>query len=213
MKWKSTLMGTIVGCSLAFQLDTIPASSQPNNLSWMTIFNQQQEPGESEDDRTLGNRNGLCIVAPSGNIWHQKPVFIWYGELAKLEVQTQSSDTVVWRKEVTANDSHVIYDGEPLQPGKAYNLVVFLDKNPAWEVPFQILPYATRAQHWGNIHELENNLKQQGADTNEIALYRAQYFQQQGWQSDVIQEAFSVANPSDQLQEIRRRWQTEYCSP
>jgi hypothetical protein len=214
MKFISKCIGILIGCSLAIQIKTEPATSQTNNLSWTTIFNQELGPGESEEDRTAGTRGGICIVAPAkGKIWHQKPVFVWQGELAKIEVQPRHRrDTVVWRKEVTANDSHVVYDGEPLQPGNAYNLVVFLGENPALEVPFQILPYATRAQHWGKIHEMETNLKQQGATDREIALHRAQYFQQQGWQSDVIQEAFSVANPSDQLQKIRQLWQAEYCS-
>ncbi|WP_071515484.1 hypothetical protein [Geitlerinema sp. PCC 9228] len=213
MKFLPNLMETLPIIFLLFQIGIIPVRAQENNLSWTTIFNRE-EPGESEGDTPLVNRGDICAIAPRNEIWHQQPVFVWQGELVKVEVQPRNRrDTVLWSQPVTPDDSHVVYDGDPLQPGKAYDWVAFLGENAVLEVPFQVSPYATRAQHWGNVRDLETKLQQQGANANEIALHRAQYFQQQGWRSDVIQEAFSVANPSEELQQVRRRWQTSICSP
>jgi hypothetical protein len=59
---------------------------------------------------------------------------------------------------------------------------------------------------------LERELKAEGATAEERAMKRAEYFARQQLWSDVLQEAYSLENPSTALAKIVQTIPTQLCT-
>lgn len=189
---------------------TIPGQ-QP--FAWWDIF-QNEPPVEK---RPGGKRGDLCAIAPRSintetEVWNDRPLFVWQGNFGKIEVQSNDRKQVLWSQPVAATDSLVRYTGAPLLPSQIYNWVIFdLDNNPIFFVPFKVMDAQKRDRIRLDLMALEEELKNKKATAEQIALKRANYFAQHQLWSDVLQEVYTVKNPSATLKEILQKIPTQLC--
>ncbi len=173
------------------------------------ILNQLRE------ENRIGVRGGnLCPIAPPARlagtgsaIWNDRPLFIWQGAAVRIELLASGSEEVLWSKNLTPNDTTAVYDGEPLQPGRRYQWRLYRSEQDPEVVLFRILP----AQERDRITAELNQLPTQGANPEQIALQRANYFAKNRLWSDALQEIYSVPNPSEQLQKLGQEITSYIC--
>ncbi|MEA5500564.1 hypothetical protein VB834_20295 [Limnoraphis robusta Tam1] len=193
----------------------------PDHFTGPLFFLQRKkEPG--------GGRGPICPIAPktwvdSNNenaalepvkVVSSQPLFFWKsnGENAtKIEVFEESEiiKDPIWKADIPNGKTHILYQGEPLKPGKVYywRLTAI---GPKKQTYFQVIPEQNRIQE--ELKKLENQLQSQGASVEEISLEKAHYLAKQGWWSDALREIFSVANPSVELkQSIQQVLAHNFC--
>jgi len=92
--------------------------------------------------------------------------------------------------------------------------VFFFDQDsssPLLKVPFQMVDATEQMAIKTDLAKLEAQFQKQKLNPEALALQRADYFAQRQLQSDVLQEVYSVKNPSAQLQQVTREIETEVC--
>jgi hypothetical protein len=175
------------------------------------ILDQLRE--EKPDTLSTTTRAGgsICLVAPSGTnqgIWHDRPLFIWRGEAVQIELLAAGRQEVLWSKNLTANDTRAVYDGEPLQAGQRYQWRLYQsEQDVEGPILFRILPKEERDRLSAELNQLQT----QGATAEEIALQRANYFAKKRMWADALQEIYSVENPSDQLNKLGEEITSYFC--
>jgi hypothetical protein len=204
------------------------------------VFNQQNPP---QDNNPTADSSGpaagrpviarVCALTPSpigtnAEIWSDRPLFVWRGlrNVGKqIEVRLPGSQEALWYQEVPVGTGirRVMYDGEkPLQPGQTYNWVVINQANQEFEfsnlnyvksVTFKVMDAQKRDRIKADLTRLEEELKNKRATPEEIALQRANYFAQRQLWWDVLQEVYSVKNPSAALEEVVKSIPNEICTP
>lgn len=193
-------------------------------LSWGDIWNilrRKKVPG--------GGRGDVCLIAPrplvdsnsrnEGNqeIWSLQPLFLWYIQkqaVQKIELVQKGSYEVFWNRKITPGETKVIYDGKPLQPGQSYIWLVY-DNAPSprksTSVEFQVMETQKRARITNEITQLETRLKKEGANTEKIALEKANYFIQQSLWSDALREIYTAPSSPELTRIIQQISSFNYC--
>ena len=195
--------------------------------SWATIFgnffNQQTPPKDNGPTAGSGGpatgRGGVCALTPrtSGSnteVWSDRPLFVWRGLplIKKIEVRLPGSKQALWDEEFSGRTFRVMYGGEkPLQSGQTYNWVVLDQTNKEHSFEFKVLDAQQRDRIKADLTKLEEELKGKGATPEEIAVQRAEYFAQKQLWSDVLQEIYSVQNPSPGLNKKVKATAGEIC--
>ncbi|NES83871.1 MAG: hypothetical protein F6K10_22030 [Moorea sp. SIO2B7] len=194
-----------------------------------TIFNNKppvkRQPG--------GSRGfSICLISPDkivnpnyGEVnnqenWSDRPLFNWQiqkGKVKTIEVHSQGNEKILWSQEIDEGETTVIYNGvQPLEAGKSYELrMTILAPFPVTTTisEFQIMDSEKRKKITDDLNLLEANLKQKGANEEEIALEKANYFAKQELWSDVLRELYSVPNPSGDLMEtIEKIQEHDFCA-
>jgi hypothetical protein len=231
-KFNWVLSTLLVSAAIASGLPTQSMQSAVAQInppqSWAAIFenvfNQQNPPQDNNPSAgTSGeatSRGGVCALTPSpigtnAEIWSDRPLFVWRGRTVRpIEVRLPGSKEVLWRQEAPVGDRRVMYGGEkPLQPGQTYNWVVFEPSNKEHSFTFKVMDAQKRDRIKADLTRLEEELKNRGATPEEIAFQRANYFAQRQLWSDVLQEVYSVKNPSAALEEVVETIPNEICTP
>ncbi|MGB3238888.1 MAG: hypothetical protein WBB29_11360 [Geitlerinemataceae cyanobacterium] len=145
-------------------------------------------------------RGNFCLIAPStlgqtSTIWNDLPLFIWDGNVSNIELRDHNSDTALWTAQPDATASTFQYDGEPLEPGQTYDVVMTTTGELIFT--FTVMDAQTRAGIAADLQALEERAIEQGADEGSIAFARAQYFANRGLRWDALQEVFSVIEPGE----------------
>ena len=176
-------------------------------LSWNEIWEKIKRKKVAGGSRS----NNLCLVSPNQlidvnsqaksieEIWHQKPLFVWQSGKLKA-VSLKDENRTYWQQEVNNTQTNLLYNGKPLQPGTTYTLVVFNPHETALK-RIQVVAPDKHQKIAADLVEIENQLKSEGADREEIALEKADYFAKLQMWSDVIWELYSIPHPSDELKE------------
>lgn len=213
--------------SFSLALTPNPQSLLPSpskTKSWQEIFkhffNKKNEDNPPPGTPGSGIARGdVCLITPGANstnreIWSNRPLFAWRGNLGRIEVRRYGSEEVLWSQTVSAKDNRVTYTGEPLKAGETYQWVVFGEtaQNPMLSVPFKVMNYRDRDRIRVRLIILGVELKENGATQEEITLARANYFAQKELWSDFLQEVYTIENPSEDLQEIIQQIPAKVCS-
>ncbi len=170
------------------------------------------------DPGTVGGSRGPCTIAPldlktNTEVWSDRPLFLWRGPIGRIEVRQQGSNDVLWRQPIEPGVGRMQYAGEPLQPGRTYNWVLFdLENNAISSIAFKVMNAREREQVNTQLLSLERELKAKGATVEESAALRAQYFAQRQLWSDAWREAFSVDNPVAIIDTITQTTPTPFCT-
>ncbi|BBD70202.1 hypothetical protein NIES4072_65680 [Nostoc commune NIES-4072] len=184
----------------------IPAkkSSIQQTFSWANISRILFSKKPPVEPRKGGSRpsDAICMVSPDAPakpriVWSDRPLFIWKGRVQTIAVRPINSEQDLWNQPVTQTQN-ITYQGQPLQPGQTYQWMV----NSSRFVPFQIMETQQRDRITAELKTLENQLQAQGADIEAIAFAKAKYFADSNLWSDALQQAYSVQNRSDGLQEM-----------
>jgi hypothetical protein len=183
--------------------------NQPPESTRLSMTIPLPPPGTDESDGGSRGEDGFAI-APSEvegmqEIWHDRPLLLWSGEIAGVELTEEESGDVVWRQAVSSAERYVFYAGAALQPGQRYEWILWDQLDVAVDlVVFQVMTAAERDRIAGELAVLEASLKAEGATAEEMALQRAIYFGDRHLWADVLHEAFSVENPSPELAALRQ---------
>lgn len=199
--------------------------SSEQSVSWNDVrdrlFNRRDE------DPPLISRAPFCTIAPQlrkdkiTEVWSDRPMFVLYvlrgSSIGKLEISPHDSKTVLWTRSVTLADrstSGIAYAGEALQPGKIYDWVISDRRNNRlFSVPFQVMEAQKRDRIKAQLLNLEKKLQAKGATPEQVAEARANYFAEQQLWADVLQEIYSVRNPSEELKAILKEIHPQICLP
>ena len=161
---------------------------------------------EKEPPRT--SRGKLCPISP-GNlgeqlIWSDRPLFIWQGEILQSKVNLYSSsanfnyeqdEQLVWSQAIAANSVSIAYNGESLQPGFIYDWE-FVTADQTYRSTFVMMTEAERQTIAQDLAAIENRALAEGKGKEEIAIAKADYLAQKQLWSDVLQQLYSIENPS-----------------
>lgn len=173
-----------------------------------TFFNN--EPPDYNDGGSRGRP--LCPIAPLDQttgveVWSNRPMFIWQGQLARIELYARNSETLIWSQDLSQDDHHIQYTGEALKPGQNYDLMLFETVSeplilPTFRVTFKVMDGEKRDEIEQGLKQLDEQLQQQRASEEEIAHARFKYWAERQLWSDALTEPFTVENPSPDLQEF-----------
>lgn len=203
----------------------VPGTGGARVQSWDDVFQdfyqrENEPPGESGNAGTRGSFS--CAIAPMDvntnmEIWSDRPLFVWLGTLAKLEIRSVENDRLLWSETVTADKRRATYNGEALEPGETYDWLLFdwasEEASPIYWVQFKVMDAQQRDRITEDLAALEAELNERGVTAERIAYARAQYFAERKLWSDFLQEVFSVENPSSELaQEIDTLYE-QLCKP
>lgn len=192
--------------------DELPKGSRVQ-IPWEELY--EKRPPRKDDP--TGSRGGACPIAPAvpGKIrvvWSDRPLFLWQGNLGKIEVHPQDSDEVLWSQTSPEPDGSTIYRGKALQPGQSYDVMGFDQRDRLlFEVTFQVLPTKERNPIAADLTRIEAQQRQKKATAEEIAYAKADYFASRQMWADALQEAYRVQNPSPALTKFKQITPRKFC--
>ncbi len=215
---------TVTFISLSFIPQTLGAGIIVNpQSSWRSIIQRilGGEPQDTGRGANGGSRgDDFCLINPGENekVWHLNPLLIWQGDTNKIGLREKSKNIVLWRDFVAQKESNLKslkYKGLPLKFGKNYEWLFYSNtsKNIVREISFQIMDATERAPITAELSALTKKLKAESATEEEIALERASYFENRKLWGDVLQELYSVKNPSAKLNNIADKVTNGICKP
>ncbi len=196
-------------------------------LSWSSIANIFTRKKSNK-----GSRGEICPIAPqklidqsSSNsteeeiqqVWSDRPLFLWKvknGVATQVELLIPGDKQAFWQREIKSGETHIIYDGEPLQPGLLYQwqLTVKAPYKKVRRVNFQVMEQQPRDRITAELAQLEAQLKQKAASAEVIALDKANYFVEKELWSDALRELYSVPTPSAELtQAVAQIQSNDFC--
>lgn len=204
------LIGAILA---AFSLNTPPStppveSTPPSEVTWTVVFRRAPPPASRPPGGSRGEADQVYPIAPGQigrtELWSDRPLFVWQGAIRQLEV-TDAAGALFWSQAVAAEDRSIRYSGAPLQPGQTYEWIIYnLAKAAIARVSFQVMTATERDQIAADLETLTAQYSQ--AMPEQMALQRANYFADRQLWADVLREAFSVTDPSEELVSVLRQF-------
>ena len=167
---------------------------------------------KAPEKRFISRGEAICPISPGNSesqlIWSVRPLFIWQGETMASEIELFSSASndegeqerkLMWQETVTPNTQTLAYAGEELQPGFTYDWDFIAADGQTHSQKIVLIEQQQRDAIAADLNALSTELKNNGANEEEIAIAKADYFVQQKLGSDALQQLYSVANPSPNL--------------
>ncbi|KKD35675.1 MAG: hypothetical protein WAN66_00675 [Limnoraphis robusta] len=189
-----------------------PPFEDNGGARWREAF-FNNEPPESQDGGSRGP--ALCPLTPvdegtGTEVLSDRPTLIWQGQLARVELYADNGEQPIWSQDLSQGDQKVQYSGEALKPGQTYYLMMFETVSdtfplPSVQVTFTVIDGEKRQQVSQDLEQLNRELKQQNVSEEVMALARFNYLAKNKLWSDALTEAFSVQNPSSDLQELLQK--------
>lgn len=196
-------------------------------LSWgdiVSIFIRRKTPG--------GGKGEICAILPQAlvdssneqkgteEIWTDKPVFFWRGVgVTQIDIFEIGKDEVFATLKVKEGLTKIKYNGKPLQPGQSYTWQITAEKVRGLPIKdtgsnFTVMDGKERASITDDLTKLEARLKKKGDSVEKIALGKADYFAKKEMWTDVLEQLYSVQNPSPQLVDtIKNVEGHNFCNP
>lgn len=208
--WRVLLAGGLV---ILLGYPSLPAtiSGRPRPWSW-EFWNRLIIRKPPVPRRPGTSRGEICLIAPVSlnqpgetvKLWSRTPQFLWRGKVGKFELQLEDN-TVIWTGVPVPSDRDLktlTYDGQPLQPGQNYRLIVFgSDLQPRYRLRLQGVPEHTHATLTQALQSLEQQASERKLSASKTTLAQINYFADQQLWTDALQVAFTKKPVS---QEIRR---------
>ncbi|MGD1715180.1 hypothetical protein [Hydrocoleum sp. CS-953] len=222
-----------LGASSVIKAQNIPEKNHTND-QWKKVFkdsfshDSEDPPVIPKDGTTRGG--SLCLVSPGlieveGKIsdtppiliWNTRPTFIWQGKLEQISIRPANSEQVLWAEKIQDNQQIIIYNGESLKPGNTYYWRVFDSpySEYSWSdfrrETFRVMDVPQREVITQELEKLETGLKQAKATPETIALAKVKFLAERNLFSDALSEAFTVKNPSTELENFRSNILQLFC--
>lgn len=229
MNQKSNLMLFFLALTIMIPLHlpkviakTIQVQNNSNNnwkKAFEDLFNQSEDPPIKQKQGT-SRGGGLCLVSPGqieveGKIWNTRPIFIWQGQLYRIEIRSSNSQQVLWTFDIQDDEEIVDYTGEELEPGNTYYWRIFDSTNSITGMQqrtFEIMDVEEHEAITQDLAKLDQDLNKQGATKEEdIAFARFNFFAERNLWSDALSEVFKVQKPSIELQAFRSKVLQRLC--
>jgi hypothetical protein len=188
---------------------------------WTRILQALAQDNQPAEDSKKGGSRGSCLLSPialgsNKEIWNNRPLFVWTGRANRVELYQVGSDKALWSHEVKLNQIKLLYDGEELKPGQTYEWRLIGFSQPV-TTQFRVMDAQKRDRIKQELQRLKEQLQAQQSTPEDIARRRAQYFTERRLWLDVLQETYSVENPSkaltDALKEMNKVTPLQICIP
>lgn len=208
------VMGLGLTADASAQQSSVSLQSRLENI-WSRIVRD-----DDDKDPAWGKRGEMCAIAPTHpqadtpESWHAQPVIVWQaGTVAQISMRELNAAESFWKYTPSGDETHVVYDGDPLAPGKTYVLGIHAtaDADPALVPSFQVLPATIRTLISNGLENSSSPNHSAVSDAEWTAIEQAEYFSTRDLPYDAIQSLFSVSNPSADLLNIQERIIASAC--
>ncbi|AFZ01501.1 hypothetical protein Cal6303_2510 [Calothrix sp. PCC 6303] len=208
---------------------------------WNKIFQPTRNPKPPVKPRKGGSRptQAVCMISPDAPaeprvVWNTQPLFIWNNGESKLKpanpllgvkkiavadgnfpINNPPENPQYLSTQIVTGKQHIAYQGQVLKPGQSYVWFVFLSEtstNPMMQVPFKIMDAQQRDRITKEIRLIEKLQQNQKASPEAIAFAKTKYFAEKQLWSDALQQAYSIANPSQELSQLQEDLPRQLCS-
>lgn len=172
-------------------------------IDWLT---RSDNPDADDDPRTKrGDEICMAAFAPDivQNMWRDRPVFVVQGIPRSLALYEGDATDPFWTYPVNQADL-VPYSGSALTPGTTYTLRASHPDFPSTryeERPFIVLSEAGQENIATDLLMLQQEMTEAGGDAEAIALARADYFWQQGLETEAWAEIMPLQGESAEVTE------------
>ncbi|MGD1940037.1 MAG: hypothetical protein ACFB0G_01875 [Leptolyngbyaceae cyanobacterium] len=203
----STVSGVLAGLGL-FASAAI-AQETPQSVTEIDGFlNWLSHPDAGEPPNGPRPGDNFCLVtlgsAGENSIWSDRPTFIIQGSPRSLAIYQDVTAAPIWEHPV--NDAEVVaYTGPPLEPDTVYT---FRARHPRFESTIyeqrelRTMSFDDEVQTTANLISLEGEMRNGGPVTEtEIAIARADYFWQQGLETDAWATLWPLQAESSEVAE------------
>lgn len=213
----------IIGIATLLPAQSILAQANvQDSLTWSGFLSSWLE----QDDQGRGEQGGgripdFCAVtnyATPVQVWHLQPVYLWQGTDRPISIRPGGEPENPLPTGITVDSEMDLNLAQSidtqLQPGGSYAWVVYdrLDQEqPIIVEPFRVMAATEREQVTAALEQLVQDLNNQGASAEAIALARADYFLGQGLIVDAVQSMFLVEAPSADLLANRTEMVESLC--
>lgn len=200
-----------------------PGDLSPELASVWSFFRREA------DDRRAG-RNGSprpidfahCDITPGHNqrVWNRTPLFTWQGTSSQIGVR-QPYQATLWRESAPTlgtTDDGELYRAyrptEPLSPGP-YEWLFYLGtaQEPVGWTDFKVMDDDAYEEIAAELDTLEASLAAKEAEAETVTLARVAFFVERDLGADALQELFSVADPSPEIQQRQAEVVEMFCAP
>lgn len=196
------------------------AQIESQQLPWDKLY-EKEPPRKEETGGSRGATIEFCTISPESlsgeeiRIWSTRFLFIWQGNISKIEIRKRRSTEVLWSQKIASNQNSIIYSGPLLESGESYDWVIFEDASniPTFQVSFQVISPDERDRITADLKQLEMQLKQEKATPEKIAYTKANYFAERQMWPDVLRFAYEVKNPSEALNKFIKNIPKQFCNP
>lgn len=211
----SALLGSLLTIFLPAQSLPQPPIDAPStnpDITWTILLSQAAPPAGTPPGGSRGPDNQIVPIAPGAisiETWSSRPLFLWWGVARQIEL-VAATGSLIWSQRLAETAQHCFYAGNPL-PSGTYEWILYSPAKVAMtRVVFRIMQSEEQSRITADLAKLEAQLLT--ATPEQLALQRANYFAEQQLWSDVFREAFSVADPSEELakllEQVSSRWKT-----
>lgn len=166
---------------------------------------------KSQEPPLITRGDEICPIFP-GNlgkeiIWSDRPLFIWHAQIpestvnlysASVNYNYQEDEKLIWSQAIAANSERITYNREPLKPGFMYDWE-FIFSGKTYRSTFKLMTEAERQAIAQQLAAIEDRLKVEGKGNEEIAIAKAHYLAEKELWSDVLQQLYTIENPSPDL--------------
>jgi hypothetical protein len=174
--------------------------------SWDDFW--QKIVGRRRQDPPLGSRGRICVLTPVPTvnvpvpiIWREKPLLVWQGKADRVEVFDRQTEQLMSRRLVRIGHKQMEYTGEPLLPGRVYDVKFFSGTKSTiieGQTAFKIMSPREQKQIAQRIA---------GLSTEE----RANFWMEQGLWDEAVAEIYTVVQPSEEILQLRRKFAVDLC--
>ena len=163
-------------------------------LNWNDIWQKLKRKKGSRGGRS-NKPNGeqdLCMIVPgrlenklgaeedlvSLRVWRSQPLFVWQGNIESIELRKNRSHDLIWKRELEAGNTTLLYEGETLLPDEAYywQRGVNTVEAPAPKLYFRTVTTEEGEKIAADLEELNYRLAAEGASGEEIVWERGVVF-------------------------------------
>ncbi|HIK19121.1 MAG TPA: hypothetical protein IGS53_28090 [Leptolyngbyaceae cyanobacterium M33_DOE_097] len=137
------------------------------------------------------------------SVLSDRPLFVWRTPVARVQVQLAKNKQVVWNQILPEGTQRVVYQGQPLEAGKTYQVIAFGRQgdplNVGEDAQFTLLSTDEREEMLQRLMALETDLDNQQKSAETIAIAKAIELSNSSLFSDAYQVLDALPQKSPQL--------------
>lgn len=193
-------------------------------LSWDQIFGWLRRPKPPYGSRG----DNLCALSPA-DIENEtlmlsfRPMFLWRGDAYAIALRTPNSETHLWEQVLPGQTDGIKlkqetlhrwqYSGQPLQPGKTYEFLLYrrVDDPAPKRSTFRILANAEQAEVREMLENIQAKSERKKLTKEAIAVQRVQALMERSLWSDAVVEAYRIKQPSVELLQVMQKIPDKIC--
>ena len=183
------------------------------------IFRPRRKPA--------GTRGPICLITPGLSpeqtplsqipvVLSDRPLFLWAKPVARVEVRSTRTGTVVWTQTLPPDRRSVTYRGTPLQPGETYSIIAFGRQkqplNTAEDAQFRLLDAPQRKLTTARLNRQAAELQHNALPAEHIAIAQAIDLTQKSLFSDAFQQLYGLPHRSPELTVFLTTIAAQVCS-